>query len=233
MSSIFTSCMKESLVFNEENVIETPPTINEQARINAREDVEITPADFDITLTSTTLAAGQHYEAGMVTTGIYSDPKTNEHFYTVYMDLSGTDWVAGTTHIYAGAGGYDALPLNGGGSMAPGQFPYGSGEIAIGDILADMEAGVYDQTIVYMIPLDELVNAGSGENCFTTLIHAEVYQIEGEVGNPNNPLSVAGSETAWQSGTPLNGGNGQNKKDKKNGNGNGGGNWAMYNTVCL
>ena len=180
------------------------------------------------------MMAGQNILVGSATVGVYSDPKTLEHYLAVFVDMTpintgtGTTWTAGTTHIYAGPAGM--TPLNGGGNPQIGNFPYGSGNINIGDVLGDMDAGTYDPVSIFTMNLDDIVDPANGEYCFDILIHAEVFEIDGDPGNPKEPLTIVGSETAWADGMPLTpktlkGGAISTSMNK--------GSWAMYNTLCL
>ena len=196
--------------------------------------------DFDIAFTSTTLTAGQNYEAGTITAGITSDIKTHDHFFTIAMDMSGTNWVAGTTHIYVGS--IDAIPLNNAGNPQIGQFPFGTSDINTAEIEAGLNNGTYDGNglMVFNIPLSSInADTENGETCFTVLIHAEVYQID--AGGNGTPYSLNNSQTAWADGQALNANTGCNdgnghkggKTSKgRKGGGHGGGSWAMYNEYC-
>ena len=231
-AGIFSSCMKETNVptktVQEVKQETTSPLANARKGkskadgVEPNTDVVIVPADLSTILTQSTLTAGQNYDAGTVTVGIYEDPKDNHHqqYFTIIMDVTATDWVVGTSHIYVG--GYDAAPINGGGNPQIGQFPHGSGDIALGDILTDMNAGggAYGGgTVIYTIPLENIdfyTNA-SGQTCYMTMIHAEVHNV---VDDGSGTYTSIASETAWGSGSALN-------------QGGAGGSWAMYNELCL
>ncbi len=225
--SIFSSCVKENTTLVD--AIQDANVIAEKGTTSsiAAKDV-LSPADLDINLIEIDMMAGQNTVAGSAIVGVYSDPKTQEHYLAVFVDMSAYDWVAGTTHIYAGDA--SMVPLNSGGNPQIGSFPYGSGNINIANVLADMDAGTYDPVSIFTMPLDLMVDPASNDYCFDIMIHAEVFQIDGDPGNPKDPLSIVGSQTAWANGTPvtpkmLKSGTVTTTLNK--------GSWAMSNEICL
>ncbi|MBL7008937.1 MAG: hypothetical protein ISR76_08060 [Planctomycetes bacterium] len=122
----------------------------------------------------TDLIAGQHTTMGTVTV---SNTPTELHV----LVKAGRFWRIENVHIYAGPG---PLPTNGGGNVAPGQFPFKTS---------------YNPAVRFhdeLIPLSVI-----GQQCgddSVVAVHCDVVELDAG-GN------VVRSETAWGFGTPFTG----------------------------
>jgi hypothetical protein len=103
---------------------------------------------------STTLVAGQNYDAGIVTADIDGDN-------LIITFSSNGDWVIGTTHLSVGNCDEDWVPLTGSGNPQIGQFEY----------TEPFSIAPYE--VVYVIPLEDL----NDNYCFAA--HAEVVGPDG------------------------------------------------------
>ncbi len=118
---------------------------------NANDTNDTTSTNEDGPCVTTTLVAGQHYEAGTVTIDIEGD------FLIVTYTVTG-DWTIGTTHLSIGDCSEDWIPLNGAGNPQIGQFEFTE------------PTSITDNEVVYMIPLPE--GFEGQDYCFAA--HAEV-----------------------------------------------------------
>ncbi len=210
---VFSSCVKNdhlNVVKNELDV-----EVSKDMSTNARADGIISKYD---------LIVGQNEISGTATIGLTTDHGIQMLYIT--LDTYNTDWVIGTTHIYAGT--YANIPLNNSGNPKIGNFPYGSGDINSFSLLNDYAAGTLKQSSTYVLSLDEVettlvvdpLSSDPPKECFTLLIHAETYKIDLVM----DPLSSGGGlipsivqeETSWAGGSQLSGGS-----------------WAMENEICL
>jgi len=129
---------------------------------------------------STSLIAGQHYDAGRIDVEIVNEDGTN-YVYITY--LSSNDWIIKLTHLYAGD--REGIPETKKGNPKPGVF----------EKRMDYEANVIsDFEVEYKIKAD----AFGEENCFAIAAHAEVARID-DKGN------IVQRETAWGEGEGFEG----------------------------
>lgn len=123
-------------------------------QINDEEEGVITATTSDEPCFTTTLIAGQHYEAGIVTVDIDGDN-------LIITYSSNGDWVIGTTHLSIGNCDEEWVPLTGSGNPQIGQFEYTE------------PFSITPYEVVYIIPLEGL----DDNYCFAA--HAEVKGPEG------------------------------------------------------
>ena len=180
----FTACQKDDLSNNLiEESSETGIKVQQRTANNllstnnlalASSTTSYLPATFPILAGQNIPAGNVHATAGLVN-GVYSMILT--------VDMSGSNWIAGTTHIYLGD--LAGVPLNSGGNPQNGQFPYG------GD----------GSSNVYTIPLTDVpadISPATSGYCYTLLVHLEVTTEGIDSGTEIQ------SETGWASGDPIN-----------------------------
>ena len=185
ISCLFTACTKDEIRLSFETDVSTDFAVDvDNSMLNN--------ARVDGVLASYTILGGQSIPVGTATIGLTTVNGLQKLYINV--NTSATDWVAGTTHIYAGL--YDDIPLSSGGNPKNGHFLFGSAnDIPVDDILGGLNYGNYPQSFTYYIPLEELdtylvEDPASSEppmNCFTLLVHIEAYEID-YIADPSTSL---------------------------------------------
>jgi hypothetical protein len=127
---------------------------------------------------STSLIAGQHFDAGRIDVEIVNEGGI-DYVYITY--LSNNDWVIKLTHLYAGD--RDGIPETKKGNPRPGVF----------EKKMDYEANVISE-----FEVEYKIQADAFNSCFAIAAHAEVARID-DKGN------VIQRETAWGEGTEFEG----------------------------
>ncbi|MEY8849861.1 hypothetical protein AB9K26_13665 [Psychroserpens sp. XS_ASV72] len=151
--NLLLSVMAISFLFGCSN----EPLNEDQANLERRRNDVKLAAQSETTFTSnddvhcfeTTLVAGQHHEAGLVTVDIEGD-------YLIITYSSNGDWEIGTTHLSIGNCDENWAPLTGSGNPKVGHFEY----------TEPYSYGPYE--VVYMVSLEGL----DDHYCFAA--HAEV-----------------------------------------------------------
>ena len=150
--SCTTETIPEDLLNNTNAMTESSSTVTTEATTSTGE----TGSEADEACFTTTLIAGQHYAAGIVSVAI-------EDGNLIITYSSNGEWEIGITHLSVGNCEDGWVPLNGGGNPRIGRFEY----------TEPTTATPYE--VVYVIPLEDL-------NIEDTLCFAAHAEVQGPTG---------------------------------------------------
>ncbi len=176
-SVVLYSCQNDDVLENE-NLLLNETSKSEKLfefNVSTQENMSLFSRNTDTACLSTSLIAGQHYDAGRIDVEIVTEDDGEDYVYITY--LSENDWVIKLTHLYAGD--KDGIPETKNGNPKPGVFEKRMDYSA--NVISDFE-------VEYKIPAEAF------EDCFYIAAHAEVEKSDGSQ-----------AETAWGEGEGFEG----------------------------